>query len=548
MFGLRAALLAAGAFPFHADEAVVGLMARHINGGDWPAFFYGQAYMGSLDATLVALALRVGNAESVLAIRLVQLALYGLTILTAMLLARAIFGEGTAALFCGLLLAVPTVNVTLYTTVSLGGYGEALLIGNLLLLTALRFSREPRTSWLALAWGGLAGLGLWVFGLTLVFSLPTGVWMAITIAHSRHGPQRWRLVAGMALMAALGAAPWLWSAIQQGPQAFVTELLGSAIAGASPAGFLRAAGSHLLLLAVFGPTVVLGLRPPWGTTLLAAPLAPFAVAFWLYAGYQSLRWLHRTGASRPVGWALLGVVGATLLGLVITPFGADPSGRYFLPLAVPMALAGAGALTRLSSGQLAWGWPGSHPAAPDRPAAGRLVWSAPAWLTWRRLAWAVLGLVLAFNLWGTVQAAARRPPGITTQFNPETRVDAARIPELARLLEQLGERRGYTTYWVAYPLAFHTQEQLIYVPRLPYHLDFRHTERDNRYPPYNGMVESAARVAYITFRHPALDERIRAGLEAAGASWKERELGDYRVFHDLSIPVRPEALDLDPDD
>jgi hypothetical protein len=32
-----------------------------------------------------------------------------------------------------LLLAIPSVNVILYTTVSLGGYGEALLLGNLIL-------------------------------------------------------------------------------------------------------------------------------------------------------------------------------------------------------------------------------------------------------------------------------------------------------------------------------------------------------------------------------------------------------------------------------
>ncbi len=52
--GLKAALLAADVFPFNADESVVALMARHILQGARPAFFYGQAYMGSLDAVLVA--------------------------------------------------------------------------------------------------------------------------------------------------------------------------------------------------------------------------------------------------------------------------------------------------------------------------------------------------------------------------------------------------------------------------------------------------------------------------------------------------------------
>src|SRR4030067_1603127 len=52
--GLKMSLLAAGSVPFNADEAVVALMARHILQGERPVFFYGQAYMGSLDAYIVA--------------------------------------------------------------------------------------------------------------------------------------------------------------------------------------------------------------------------------------------------------------------------------------------------------------------------------------------------------------------------------------------------------------------------------------------------------------------------------------------------------------
>ncbi|GIV81340.1 MAG: hypothetical protein KatS3mg051_0694 [Anaerolineae bacterium] len=60
---------------FDSDEAIVGLMARHINQGKpIPTFFYGQAYMGSLDALLVAGSFRFLG-ESVMAMRAVQVAL-----------------------------------------------------------------------------------------------------------------------------------------------------------------------------------------------------------------------------------------------------------------------------------------------------------------------------------------------------------------------------------------------------------------------------------------------------------------------------------------
>jgi len=118
---------------FHADEAVVGLMARHIVQGETPTFFYGQAYMGSLDAYLVSTGFRLLG-DSVNTIRLVQMALYLSVVATGYIVAWRFSGSGRIALAAGLLLAVPTVNVTLYTTATLGGYNETLLFGNLLLL------------------------------------------------------------------------------------------------------------------------------------------------------------------------------------------------------------------------------------------------------------------------------------------------------------------------------------------------------------------------------------------------------------------------------
>ena len=45
------------------------------------------------------------------------------------------FRSTLTGVFAVLLLTIPPVNVTLYSTVSLGGYGEALLVSNLLFVT-----------------------------------------------------------------------------------------------------------------------------------------------------------------------------------------------------------------------------------------------------------------------------------------------------------------------------------------------------------------------------------------------------------------------------
>ena len=46
-----------------ADEAIVGLMGRHVLRGEFPVFYYGQSYMGGLEAHLAALAFALGGAS-----------------------------------------------------------------------------------------------------------------------------------------------------------------------------------------------------------------------------------------------------------------------------------------------------------------------------------------------------------------------------------------------------------------------------------------------------------------------------------------------------
>ncbi|HLB63474.1 MAG TPA: hypothetical protein VJJ46_01415 [Anaerolineales bacterium] len=504
---LKSALLALEAFPFNADEAVVALMARHILRGARPTFFYGQAYMGSLDAGLVAGGFAILG-QKVLVVRLIQMLLFAATVGITVVLAARITGSPRAALAAGLLMAIPTVNVTLYTTVSLGGYGEALLIGSLLLLISLWIADHPRSIGVYFLWGGLAGLGFWAFALTLVFAFPAGLLVLWAGWRERRGlaGRALALLAGIAL----GASPWLAWAVRNGLGPLLSEAGGAAIAGASPGGWLAASWLHLVNLLLFGSTAAVGLRPPWEIRWLAPWLAPLAVAFWLAALFHMMRRAVRGG----IGDRLLaGVASVLAVGFVLTPFGADASGRYFVPLAVPMAIFG-GALI----------------AAPgfQRPA----------------VAWAALAGVVAFNLWGNIQTAFRNPPGITTQFDAVTQIDHSYDPQLIAFLGEHGETRGYTNYWVAYPLAFLSGEELIYVPRLPYHQDFRYTPRDDRYPPYDEAVAESERVAYITTHHPALDERIREALIGYGVSFQEISIGDYQVFYDLSRPIRPEALGL----
>jgi hypothetical protein len=97
-----------------------------------------------------------------------------------------------------------------------------------------------------------------------------------------------------------------------------------------------------------------------------------------------------------------------------------------------------------------------------------------------------------------------------------------------------GETRGYTTYWLSYPLAFNSDEELIFTPRLPYHRDFRYTDRDDRYDPYREAVLQSDKLALVTYDFQKLDQSIRRILTDKAISWDEQSIGKYLIFYNLS--------------
>ncbi len=514
--GVKALLVLLERVPFNSDEAVVALMARHILAGERPVFFYGQAYMGSLDAWLVALGFSLFGQE-VWVIRFVQSLLYMITIITTVWIGTEFLGSSKIGLGAGLLLAAPTVNVTLYTTASLGGYGEALVIGNLILISTLKIisnlaedgGRGITAWWLAL--GALAGLGLWANGLTLIYTIPAGLLVLIQLV-------RRRCLRGNLLCMAIalggffaGSTAWWLFAFDHGLSGLIQELFGSAVA-VEEGSWLSRSGSHLINLLLLGSTVTFGLRPPWSTDWLALPLIPIVLFVWGIVFIQWGRWLSpKKGSNSLVYWLLAGVCMTLIAGFVFTSFGIDPSGRYFVPLAIPFSLVASATFLLFNKKRRLWGYAG-------------------------------FTLLIIFHLWGTVRSALKFPPGITTQFYSPAQVDHRRMPELIDFLKSEGITRGYTNYWVAYPLAFFSQEEIIFIPRLPYHTDLRYTARDDRYPPYRDLVAASAEVAYITTNNPPLDEMIVRGFEKAGLQWKEKWIGDYHVFYRLSRSIRPDEL------
>jgi len=499
MVALKAMLLAANAVPLNSDEALVGLMARHIRQGDRPVFFYGQAYLGSLDAWLIAIAFSLFG-DSVESIRLVQIALYAGTTLSAYQIARRVLRDEWPARVVGLLFAIPIPLVTTYTTATLGGYGETLLIGNLLLVLAYRLHDAPsgRLAWLA--FGLVAGLGFWTSVMSMVYAVPAALWIAWKLRS-----RIWPGVAWAALAYFLGSAPW-WSALISMQGAPLREMLGLSERGVAVAqSYAEGVGLHAAYFVLFGLPVLFGIRFPWSGQVTVPLLAPFVLALNVAAVGYAIR--RRRAGDAP----LWGIAACLATGFLLTSFGNDPSGRYFLPLYLPLSIFVAELISRLRAHRV---W------------AGRL---------------SLAGL-LGYNVLATGLAAATLPPGVTTQFDSVTSIEWRRDDELIAFLMAHDATRGYSNYWVSFRLAFHSDEKIIFAPALPYHTDFRYTPHDDRYPAYTRAVEASPEVAYITTNFPQLDARIRDGLNRLGVTYAEQQIGGYHIFYDLSRKVTPEEI------
>ena len=494
-------LLAFSAVPFNGDEAIVALMARHILRGERPVFFYGQAYLGATDAWLAAASFAIFG-ENVLAIRVVHIVLFAGVVFTTYLLARRYVQSEWGARAAMLWMALPPTMLTLYTTATLGGYTETLLFGNILLLMAdggwLQADRWRAGRWLL--FGIIAGFAFYTFPLILIYLIPIGLLLLYRLR-----VKVWREYLIALAGFALGSLPWWWSLLQSGG-VLVAELTGSAMAGTVEAsGGLSGPLIRVLNFFLFGTTAWWGLRYPWSAEFVLPVVGIAAFIFYLAAlGYAVKRGPR----------VLWGMVATLLITFLLTPFGGDPSGRYFLPLYVPLAIFTAILLQRICKQNVI-------------------------------IAALLLALLVGYNVAGTLVAAARNPPGITTQFDPVTWIDHGRDQELIDFLSANGETRGYTTYWVQTPIAFLSGERIISVARLPYHLDLGYTPRDDRYLPFTQAVREAPRAFYITLNNPPLEERIRSGLTKLAVSFKEHDIGNYHIIYALSRRVEPEELHID---
>ncbi|MFC4021178.1 hypothetical protein ACFOW4_24995 [Micromonospora sp. GCM10011542] len=565
--GYRVWLLRHAAPPTNSDEATMGLAALHIaRGQDFPVWFYGQQYMGTLEAYLAAPVFAVAG-PSLSGLRLPTLALYAVFVLLAWRLTLRLTGDRWFGLLVVVLLALGSDRVVKNQLIAGGGYPEMTAAGVALALLAVDLAtgrpgrRLPRWA----AWGFLAGLMLWVDPLVLPYIAATA---AVLVAYRR---RELRGAAGvlLGLAALVGAAPMLTYSLWAGHNPLSAVLTaGGADAAASWADRLH--GGLLL-----GPPLGMGFCAPgqcatwqlWWALALPVLLAVAAASAW-----RALRAAPDRRADLPDGGGPLdggrladggglanggrldgGRVGAAVrLALVVAAVatlgsytvssaaGRTPveSSRYLscLLISLPALLwpvwtvARRGLGRRPADGSLpSTGVPGDRPvdrsAVPGRWTAGRSPFpGAEVPAAWHRAGWMVVWPVAVALLVATVGSA-----GCATwraaQTAPAARAAEMRHAELVATLRQLGVRHVRAGYWTCNRLTFASAEQVVCAV-----VDDELNPGFDRYPAYRREVGRSAAPAWVAPVGSPLAARLDDRLRTAPARLDLVTIDGWRIY------------------
>ena len=512
-----------------SDQAVLGLMAFHVQAGDRPIFYANQPYMGSLEAYLAAAVFKVWGATE-LTVRLPALLCSVLFVGTVYWLGALLYGRWIAVL-SGLLVALAPAILITWSTAAGAGYIEAMLCGTLLFILAVYYP-DPRAMPLpaALIAGLLAGVGIWMEPLIAEYLLPLAIFLSLYVLLRLRRRPAWQMLIlarnllAIALGAALGAAPFLSYNLANGWQTLIylqarqplsapLEVVSGLVRETLPilVGFV----SPTSVSAVFAQDVAAHPLHYLAGLLVAASLLgrivldPRNLPLRLLSLIRLAPWErdHQAAGSRGSGYdltladtgqrahsdgllALFTII--CVLGFVFTGFGAvhwaTHSPRYLIPIYTVTPLI-VGCVVPRGAGRL------------DR-------WAA---------ALAVAVLV------------------VTSALTSATADPRSGIDDLTRHLRASGVRVVYTDYWLANRISFLTHEAVLGIA-----VDHGLRLGETRFPAYltTAAGTPTAGLAWIMPTGSIADKRLRLILHRQRVRATHTFWRDQTIYTGLSAPLR----------
>lgn len=502
----------------NSDESVIDLMARHIAyQGEHPIFFWGQNYMGTIQAYLGAILIHLFG-SSAFSVRLGTLLLFSLYLVCMYFLVCLLYTPAYA-LFIVALLSIGSDRVMSIPLVANGGYAETMFFGAFifllatwLALTVPRQRARPAKSRL-LAYTGLGlviGLALWSDQLILTAIFTSGLFLWMCCRQEVRGWTIGALLTGVLV----GSTPLIiYNVIAAPGQNSLYVLVGTVFSGAPRIIPFPEQLAHVLLISLplaTGMPFTSGVHAVCGTT------EPYTHAT---AGLANL-----FSSSNP--WLCIGTRGGWSLGLLTlwglalagvrlairrqrgawqeaaTDVDAQAAWRQRVRLYARLMLLGSGALWFALFAL-------SAAAALTPRASSRylicLLFAFPAlcWPLWqgftrvrtrvkRGQSYARYRFVLSALALGGITASYLVGVGDIFANLPASQRSYSQVNTLIQSLLARGATRVYSDYDTCNLLIFQSDEQIICSV-----LDERLQPGVDRYAPYRTQVRAAPHPAYL---------------------------------------------------
>jgi len=500
-FVLRFDFMRGAHYVIDGDEAIVGLMAKHILSGERiPTFYYGQSYMGSLEAIFAAGAFAMFGISGFV-LQCVPLAFGLILVPLVFLLGRECSGR-TSAWIATALTAVPPVGLLLWSAKARGGFIEIVVIGAVVLLLTSWYLRSRALNQSLPGWIGLyGGLGWWVNNQIVYFLIPAGCAIAIHLFQGlideHFSARAWRGVLrivsiGLVAFFVGGSPYWAYNITHNFPSLGMFHLA-----------TWEEMGDHFDGLISTALPILIGSMHFWESK----PILPNSIAMYssvyisliVIAFVMSLRarriGTRGEGLRREVVFLLVGFLLVSCIVFSISTFGwLVQAPRYLLPMYVGLfVLLGAGieCIARLSQ------------------------------LLAASVAIAMLGLNLISGYY-----PKQAVPGEPVVFAGE-RVARDHHPIISRL-KALGITTIRTNYWIGYRLAFETNEEITFsMFQAPHQI---------RIPRYEEKISEAERNELPLVVVSSETPLVRSALKMSGYRFVDERVGEYTLFRDLEAP------------
>lgn len=493
----RLILMLQGVPPSNSDEATQGLAAMHVaEGRDFPVFFYGQHYMGTIEPFLAAPLVALFG-PSTLMLRVPTLLLYVLFLVLMFQLSRRLFSP-VVALGTVVFLSFGADRLVKNELIAGGGYPEVnpMLAALFLIGLGLATHAYRREAPAFACWGVLSGLILWTHWLAGPFLLAAAFAL---ILPRRRTWNRWATVAVVSGLL-IGAAPLIWDNLSS-PLKYnsISVFLSLSSAGGDPSLWERIYGG-----AVTGLPLASGLCSTGHCEPAQLWWAPVYLMLIILAGVWAKRAIARDDRDdRARNLTVLTLSAAAILTVLYYASSGSAasspleSARYlhYLLVATPLWIW---ALWRLAQGALG--------------RAGRLA------------AVAVTAGVLAFASFATVDLGRNIPRYAAWEGDHA---------HLVAGLRERGVSHVYGGYWTCNRLIFAAREEIMCGV-----VDHELRRGLNRYPPYwDAVVAHSRRPAFLVLAasevvgpEHLLDEAVRRHLEASGVPFTSTRIGAYLLY------------------